>query len=127
MSEELYAGTCSICVGAISGASLVEVAGEVDVATVSLLAKALGDAVQSGKGDLILDAQDLTYIDSAGIQTLISTQEKLATQGRRMAVVGCHGIFHKLMEVSRLEGRFPTYSTVDEALMTMNAWECPTA
>ena len=126
MPEELYAGTCSICVGTISGATLVEVAGEVDVATVSLLAKALGDAIQSGRGDLILDAQNLTYIDSAGIQTLMSTQEKLATQGRRMAVVGCHGIFHKLMSVSRLENRFPTYSTVDEALMTLNAWDMPT-
>ena len=126
MAEELYAGTCSICVGAVCGATIVEVAGEIDVATVSLLAKALGDAIQSGRGDLVMDAQNLTYIDSAGIQTLISTQEKLATQGRRMAVVGCHGIFHKLMSVSMLEGRFPTYSTVDEALMSLNAWDMPT-
>ena len=127
MAEELYAETCSIAVGSIAGASLVEVAGEIDVATVSLLAKALGDAVQSGHGDLILDAQNLTYIDSAGIQTLISTQQKLETQGRRMAVVGCHGIFHKLMRISRLESRFPMYATVDEALMSMNAWQAPAA
>lgn len=126
MREELYGGTCSIAVGIIAGASLVEVAGEVDVATVSLLAKALGDAVQSGHGHLILDAQNLTYIDSAGIQTLISTQQKLETQGRSMVVVGCHGIFHKLMSVSRLENQFPMYSTVDEALMSLNAWEMPT-
>ena len=126
MSEDLYAGTCSICVGTISGACLVEVAGEIDVATVSLLARALGDAVHSGRGDLILDAQNLTYIDSAGIQTLISTQQKLETLGRRMAVVGCHGIFHKLMSISSLGSRLPTYATVDEALMSTNAWDMPT-
>jgi len=125
--EELYTGTCSICVGAVSGAIILEAAGEIDVATVSLLAKALGDAVRSGHCDLILDAQNLTYIDSAGIQTLISTQQKLATQGRKMAIVGCHGIFHKLMVVSRIENTFQTFSTLDEALMSLNSWECPTA
>jgi len=126
MKEELYSATCSIAGHTIGRASLVEVAGEIDIATVSLLAKALGDAVRCGRGNLILDAQNLTYIDSAGIQTLVSTQQKLETQGRKIAVVGCHGIFHKLISTSRLENRFPMYSTVDEALMDLNEWEVPT-
>lgn len=125
--QDTYTDTCSVCVGAIGSTNIVEIAGEVDIATVSMLAKALNDAVHSGKGDIILDAQKLTYMDSAGLQTLLSTQQQLATKGRRMAIVGCHGIFHKLMRTSRLDEHFRMYSTVDEALMDLNDWEVPTA
>jgi anti-sigma B factor antagonist len=100
--------------------TIVEVAGEVDVATVSLLAKALGDAVYSGTGNVILDAQNLIYIDSAGLQTLISTQQKLARSDRRIAIVGCHGIFHKLIKITHLDQRFSIYPTVDDALAALS-------
>lgn len=126
MVAETSGETCSIAVGTLGDASIIEVAGEVDVATVSMLAKALGDAAHSGKGDLILDAQKLVYIDSAGIQTLLSTQQKLRANGRALAIVGCHGIFHKLMQVGRFDTRFPMYSTIDEALMRFGSWDVPT-
>lgn len=126
MLHESYTDMCSVCVGAIGSTSIVEIAGEVDIATVSMLVKALGDAVHSGKGDLVLDAQKLMYIDSTGLQTLLSTQRRLSTKNRRMAIVGCHGIFHKIMKTSRLDQQFNMYSTVDEALMALNNWEAPT-
>lgn len=125
--SQLDSDTCSICVGAVGATSIVEIAGEVDIATVSLLSKALGDAVTSAVGDLILDTQRLTYIDSTGIQALVSTQQKLESQGRVLAVVGCHGIFGKLMEVSHLSDRFPTYSSVDEALIDLEEMDAPAA
>lgn len=126
MPKDSYAGMCSVCVGAIGATSIVEIVGEVDIATVSMLAKGLNDAVRSGKGNIILDAQKLTYVDSAGLQTLLSTQQRLATKNRRMAIVGCHGIFHKLLKTSRLDERFRMYSTVDEALIALNDWDIPT-
>lgn len=106
---------------------IIEISGEVDIATVSLLAKALADAVRLSKGHLILDAQGLTYIDSAGIQTLVSTQRKLNASGRCLAVVGCHGIFHKLMKITHFDTRFPIYSSVDEALAKLGDWIAPSA
>ena len=112
----MYASTCSICVGALDENTILEVAGEVDIATVSLVAKALGDAVQSGKGHVILDAQKLTYIDSAGLQTLLSTHRRLAASGRKLVIVGCHGIFHKLLKMGQFDQWFTMYPTVDEAL-----------
>lgn len=113
---ELNGQNCSICVGAIGSTGIVEVAGEVDVATVSMLAKALGDAVTSGSGDLVLDAQNLVYIDSAGIQTLLSTQRALTNQNRRFGIVGCHGVFHRILQTSRLDDRFALYASLDDAL-----------
>jgi len=118
---DLNGQNCSICVGATGSTGIVEVAGEVDVATVSMLAKALDDAVRSGSGDILLDAQQLTYIDSAGIRTLLSTQRALAESNRRFALIGCHGVFRRILETASLADRFAMYSTVDEALASLRA------
>ncbi|MHB1001825.1 MAG: STAS domain-containing protein [Armatimonadota bacterium] len=120
MLQESYVDNCSICVGLMNKIILVEVAGEIDVATVSLLAKALGDAVHSGKSHVILDAQNMSYIDSAGLQTLVSTQLKLESSGREMVIAGCHGIFQKLMKISQIEKRFRIFPNVDDAVASLD-------
>lgn len=116
MAHEIHDDACSICVGNIDGISIVEVAGEVDIATVSLLAKALDDAVHSAKGHVIIDAQQLTYIDSAGLQTLLSAHRNLRDGGRSMLIVGCHGIFYRLMKISQLARYFNLFASMDEAM-----------
>jgi anti-anti-sigma factor len=101
--------------------TIVEVAGELDIATVSLLAKALGDAAQSGKSHVILDAQKLTYVDSAGIQTMLSAHRNLSTKGRKLVIVGCHGVFNRLMQICMLESRFQMYPTIEEAVSALSS------
>ena len=121
MAEELSRDECSICVGSLKGIGLVEVAGEIDVANVSLLAKALGEARQSDGNGIILDAHRLMYIDSSGLQTLLSAHQNLVAQGRELVIVGCHGVFYRLMEISRLRNRFKMYTNVEEALTDLGA------
>ncbi len=118
--NETYTDSCSICVGILEGINVVEVAGEIDIATVSLLARALADATHSGKKHVILDAQKLTYIDSAGLQTLLSTRLSLAATNHRVVIVGCHGIFYKLMKITNLSASFSMYPTVEEAIAALN-------
>lgn len=121
MAQELYADSCSICVGSLDENTVVEVAGEVDIATVSLLAKALDDAIHSGKGHVLVDAQELAYIDSAGLQTLLSTHQQLGLKGRKMAIVGAHGIFQRLMAISKLDTRFHTFPSLEEAISGLSS------
>lgn len=116
MSDDAYTEECSICVGRVNDVTIVELAGEIDIATVSLLAKALGDAVRKGKGPVVLDAHKLSYIDSAGLQTILSTHRRLVEIGRSLTIVGCHGIFHKLMKVTRFDEHFTMYPSIEDAL-----------
>lgn len=116
MAQEIFADGCSICVGSMGRIGIIEAAGEIDMASVSLLAKALNDAVESGYGDVVLDAQKLTYIDSAGLRTLLSTSQQLASQGRKFAIAGCHGIFYKLMKISQLDRLISMYPSVEEVV-----------
>jgi anti-sigma B factor antagonist len=105
----------------MKGIGLVEVAGEVDLANISLLVKGFSDAIRSGRSRIILDAQGLAYMDSAGLQTLISVHRKLQSKGGNLVIAGCHGVFQRLMEISKLNGYFRIYSNVDEAVADLTA------
>lgn len=119
MAKDAYSDTFSISVSSLQGMSTVVISGEVDTASVSLLAKALNEAVHTSNSHVILDVHDLTFIDSAGMQTLLSTKNQLSQQGRDLAIVGCHGIFHRLVTVGALEDRFPMYPTISDALTSL--------
>ncbi|MDH7481161.1 MAG: STAS domain-containing protein [Armatimonadota bacterium] len=117
----MSAESCSISINRLKETTIVKCSGEIDSGTVSVLARALQNAARSGKKHIILDATELTYIDSSGILTLISFQQKLQNENRRLAIIGCHGIFRKLITLSRLENRLPMYTSLDEALAEANA------
>jgi len=109
---------CSISIRRSGDTAIVEVSGEVDTGSVPLLAKALQNAARTGKKRVVLDAHDLTYIDSSGIQTLISFQQKLGERNKTLAVAGCHGIFRRLITIARLEKHLPIFTSIEEALQS---------
>jgi len=119
VSQDLYAEACSVCVSKVRDTAIVEVAGEVDIASSSLLAKALADASKDGQFNVIVDAQHLTYIDSIGVATLLTCRDSVISHDRRFALVGCHGIFYKLVEITRLTDKFRMFQSVDEALAAL--------
>jgi anti-anti-sigma factor len=60
-------------------------AGELDMATASLLTDALS-APAAEDGDLVLDLDELAFIDSSGIRSLLMVAEELGTHGRLILV-----------------------------------------
>ncbi len=116
----MSAECCSISVNHLKETAIVKCSGEIDSATVSILARALQNAARSGSKQIIIDATELVYIDSSVILTLISFQQKLQNEDRRLAIVGCHGVFRKLITLSHLENRLPMYTTLDDALAEAN-------
>ena len=66
--------------------------GEIDIISAPSLRNELLHVVNTTTGHLVLDCDDLTFIDSAVIATLLSRREVLLAQGRRMRLVNLHGI-----------------------------------
>jgi len=120
VAQDQYVDSFSISTKTLEGINVLEIIGEVDIANVSLVAKALSNIAVSGKGPLILDAQHLSYVDSAGIQTILSAHKNLLTKGRKLVIVGCHGVFYRLMQIAMLENCFQMFSTVEEAISMLN-------
>jgi len=89
--------------------------GECDIGTVPTLTQELRRAVENGK-HVVLDVHLLTYIDSTGISAIAAAQENLAQSKKQLRIAGAHGIFGRIVRLTKLDGQIPMHESVDEAL-----------
>jgi anti-sigma B factor antagonist len=75
------------------------VRGDIDIANASQLGSELEALVGTGDGDLILDCTGLTYLGSAGVSVIVTTQKTLAARGNELRVANVHGIAARVVDV----------------------------
>ena len=68
------------------GYSVVTVAGEVDIATVTRLRERLFELAANGR-PLVIDLDDVAFIDSAGLGALVGAAKRAAAHGGTLHVV----------------------------------------
>src|SRR4051794_10058332 len=88
------------------GGQLIEAQGELDQLTTTLLADALTRATRDGDGDVVVDLTDTTFIDSAGISTLLNGLRRLTRLRRKLIVVCPPGSPRRVFELLGLVGTF---------------------
>lgn len=76
--------------------------GEIDVLTTPRLAAELNGVVRRSTGDLVVDLRAVEFMDSAGLQILLSTQRRLSQASRRLSVVCDEGPVRRVIELTRL-------------------------
>ena len=77
------------------------VAGEIDSATVDVLARALRSA-NGGTADLVLSMADVQFIDSSGLRVLIEAHQEAENEGRKLIIDQPSAIVARLLEISGL-------------------------
>lgn len=85
-----------------SDATVLDIAGEIDVLTAPKLAVHLDELVRKRTGDAILDLSETVFIDSSGLHILLNAQRRLTRQSRKMAVVCKPGPVLRVIELARL-------------------------
>jgi anti-sigma B factor antagonist len=88
---------------------VLSVAGEVDLASVPLIADAVDDAMASGAIELWLDFSSTEFMDSSGLQLLLETQLRLNLLSRRLAIVCPPGPVRRLLDLAGVAERFSLY------------------
>jgi stage II sporulation protein AA (anti-sigma F factor antagonist) len=76
--------------------------GELDVATAPKLADAVDAAIASGARNVMLELDDVTFLDSSGIREIIRGRKQLEEHGGRLTVDGASGAVQQVLEVSGL-------------------------
>jgi anti-sigma B factor antagonist len=94
---------------------LIEARGEIDHVTTPLVADALRRATVEGEGPVILDLTPTTFIDSAGISTLLNGLRRLTRARRKLIVVCPPGSARRVFELLGLVGTFEIVDDVGEA------------
>jgi anti-anti-sigma factor len=77
---------------------VIEPHGEIDMASARELNAGLGAIMDSGAHYLIVDLEDVFYVDSAGIGVFLSTQRKLQASGGDLIVVCNDPVVRRVFE-----------------------------
>jgi anti-anti-sigma factor len=65
---------------------------------------------------LVLDMSGALYLSSGGIRLLLSTHKKLAGRKGHLSLCGISEYPAQVLKMAGMEGMFPTFTTVDEAV-----------
>lgn len=83
------------------GVNRVTLSGELDMASAPQLADALSEASRDCMALLILDLSDLEFMDSTGLQTILTAHTRLAEADCRLVLIaGCHQV-QQIFEITR--------------------------
>ena len=95
--------------------TLVTVAGECDLHTGRQLRDVLTSEVSRGVRRLILDLSGLAFMDSAGMQVLLSVRTVLIVRGAIMALVSPQPVVARILELTGADQIIPVYGTLEDA------------
>jgi anti-anti-sigma factor len=87
------------------GCVRVALAGELDISSAPQLEEALGRIEADSPALLLLDLRGLAFMDSTGLRTVVSADQRAREQGRRLAVVRGPDAVDRIFTVTRLDER----------------------
>jgi anti-sigma B factor antagonist len=94
---------------------VLEPNGRLTAETVHVFEQALARRLREGCHDLILDLQNVHYLDSAGIGALVQAYTSSRGQGGRVVFVHVAGKNKELLRITRLLTVFEVYDTTTAA------------
>ena len=94
--------------------TVIDVRGEVDLATTPMLQNALRSAIQSAQ-HVIVDLANATYVDLRGFRTLVEAQGALGER-QALALTASSPLVHKVIEIIELGTVLPVFHSRQEAL-----------
>ena len=96
-----------------SGAAVLRVIGEVDLATVSEMEQAL--AASGSSSFLVVDLTECTFLDSSALHVLLSKAANAEETGG-FAIVASEGGVRRVLDISGAGTSLPVHATVAEAV-----------
>ncbi|MDX3136313.1 anti-sigma factor antagonist, partial [Streptomyces europaeiscabiei] len=88
--------------------TVIEVSGEIDVASAGLVAEHLTAATTgSAEPDVLVDLRHVSFFDCSGLRVLCRAEAAAAAHGGRLRLVSDQPRMYRLLRAARLLGRFP--------------------
>jgi len=106
----------------VNGVTVVELAGRVTLGEgSSLLRTTLKDLLSQGKTRLVLDLAEVSYVDSAGLGTLVAGYTSAQNQGANLKLANLTKRFHEQLSITKLVTVFDVYDTVQDAVKSFES------
>ena len=95
--------------------AILTVHGDVDLATAPLLESAIRDSWTPPQR-LVIDAQDLPFMDSTGLGVLVKAAIRVRDEGGQIAMAAVGARVRKVLSITGLDQHVAIYDTVEDAL-----------
>lgn len=92
----------------------IAVEGEVDLATVDDLQKAIDEVFETDGKDLVVDLTGSSFMDSTGLKTLVMSHRRFDGAGRSFAIAVSGGPVSRLIDLSGINASIRTVESVSE-------------
>ncbi len=96
-----------------NGKLLVKIEGEVDVYTSIDLKKELTKLVESDQKNIIIDLENVNYMDSSGLGVLVALLKELKKIGGELKLISLPVSVKKIFDLTRLTKFFNIYNNLD--------------
>ena len=96
-------------------AAIVTMQGDLDIATEAQATADLARAMD-GAELLIVDLRELSFLDSTGVRVLLAADLRARENGMRFGLVRGDGMIARLLDVTRIDQRFPVVDDPDELI-----------
>lgn len=100
------------------GSAVLRVSGEVDVASAPRLRERIVAMVAEGHRRIVLDLDDVDFLDSTGLGVLVGALKRVRTHGGELHLVCTTPRILKVFEITGLTVVFPMHESVDAAVKT---------
>ena len=90
--------------------------GDIDLHVSPFVTKALTEMIKKEPRRIVIDLSRVTYIDSAGLASLIVAMQEVEAYGGKFLLAGLQETLRLIFETSRLERTFQIFPNVDAAL-----------
>ena len=98
-----------------AGTLVVDIGGEIDVYTSPKLRERLVGLVGEGARRLVVDLEDVEFIDSTGLGVLVGVLKRIRARDGVMSLVCSQDGLLRVFRITGLENVFSIYSSVDDA------------
>jgi anti-sigma B factor antagonist len=84
----------------------IKLVGEVDVANANKFREALAESYEEQGADIVLDASELSYIDSTGLGIVIGAYGRMKERGHSISIKDARQNVKKLLQITSLDKIF---------------------
>ncbi len=99
--------------------SLLTLSGEFTADDTEQFRRATQERVSNGARHIVLDIENVDFIDSAGLEALLRLQERLGEQAGQLRLIKLDPSVERILALTRLDLAFETHESVEQAVRSL--------
>jgi len=100
----------------VKNSYVIKVSGRMDASNSSLFEEEVKKMLAEGNKNLIVELQNLEYISSAGLRSILSAGKLLKVEKGSLKLCSLNGIVLEVFEISGFDTIFQIYESIEEAV-----------